>query len=1230
MSANASAVYDSSASGYSPTITASPNLNATNETCNGATLNVLGASLDWWYTETYTYAVSTFSVQFNRNDTQTGWTLLPATTTFNVTSAVAAPTCDSTLAIGTYPPGIFAANATNYTSTYSYYQVSCSSTSAPVAASTTVVSQTLVTHPPGNATTGVGEIPNVAITPKPVAITVPSAAATFSAGTPFVYFSGYEVASKYLTTHRDGHVRCATTTSVYNMTKPFGFEFEGGDVNGLRKVGEGVTGDVNPAFLGIVGASTAVAGSWVAAPTVVVVVQRVFAAQAVLAASTEETATQLLTPTPTLPSFLVPVGPTATGETSFSVGFTARVESTQSFLILPPSKSTSKATVPTTTPGEITQHILHTSWRTFFAHLGSSEATLLLPSATTASIIVTNIAGVQVTATAGNNGNNGGSNPTTKAAGGLGGQVKSSTASTLSVIPFFAHAESSDVTLAIPVNPTQTVVTAEFDGQTVTATQLSLVQPAKTNGNGGGGSGTKQTAGSGGGLGGLISAVNSAANNPTNALEVLSQAAASAKSAEGSPSNPTAAAIVNGLGGSNSNGGGGGSAVAGSGSGVDNNSGSGAANGGSSLGGGTSGGQGAAPGVAPVITFGSSTITANPTTAFVVAGQTVLPGGAAITAGGHTISVPAGAGKQVIVVDGSTIPIAGSIASSTIFNVNGVPITANPTPAFVVGGQTLQAGGAAITVSGTRLSLATGGGAVVIGSSTVQLGSGSQSAGAAANIPLITIGSKVFTANAATQFSLAPGATLTPGGQVVISGTTISLASGATAVIVNGQTQGLSAPIITPAPQVVVGSTVYQANGGSAYDIGGSMLTPGGVITVSGTTISLAADGSAIVVNGVTQSLASPAATGAPQITIGGTVYQANSASAYDIGGSILTPGGVITVSGTVISLEAGASAVVVNGKTTMLGGAAAGTPSGNYATITAPAVLTVDGQAYAANGGTTYIISGQTLTPGGAITISGANGVETISLNAAANELFTVVDGNTMTSMIGAVGAVPSGAPILTIDGQTYTAISYDSGSGPTYIVSGQTLIRGAAITITDASGNVETLSLDAAGTALIEISAGHTITSTISGAYGVMPTAAPILTIGDDTFTAINNGATYIIDGKTLVPGDIETVVVGGKTYIISLAPQATMLMIETENSNGVVTATSFETLFPAQMTMGTVTNTLPGATAGGNRVQSSATATSTGSDAGLQNSARIGAAVQVSALAVAVGSLALALLL
>ncbi|MBE7181085.1 MAG: hypothetical protein INR71_07735 [Terriglobus roseus] len=84
---------------------------------------------------------------------------------------------------------------------------------------------------------------------------------------------------------------------------------------------------------------------------------------------------------------------------------------------------------------------------------------------------------------------------------------------------------------------------------------------------------------------------------------------------------------------------------------------------------------------------------------------------------------------------------------------------------------------------------------------------------------------------------------------------------------------------------------------------------------------------------------------------------------------------------------------MVINGATT--------TFSSDIGPITSAPVLTIDGHTYTAQpgGGTTYIIDGQTLTPGGVVTVSG----EVISLSPGATVV--VVDGKTIT-LFPATGA--------------------------------------------------------------------------------------------------------------------------------------------------------------------------------------------------------------------------------
>jgi hypothetical protein len=1046
-----------------------------NETCGGETLNVVNAHLDYWYTETYTHTVSTLSVQFNGNDSQTGWTIVPATTEFDIATAITEHTCGPSTSLDT---------AYNRTTT----RYDCFTTPTPVADSTTVLSVDAFT--PASQTTGNGtNIPNLATQPPKAVATLPSAAGTFTEGTPFVYFSEFEIESSQPTMLPNGSDGCAVLTRSFMMNRLFSFAFEGDEdeLSQERLMSEdGASGDIDQSFARRVGLPDSVTvGTFSAQPTVIVVVERNVVAQAVLAGSTEIEGGALITPEPTLPSFLKPIATTT--PKAPTTNYSPYIEQTADALDVP-TKSVQK----------------FSRFGIFLAHLEQSETTLILPTPTDTNVITTRIHGTVVTATAlsnvlvdgsqgnlgnensngnpnsnsnsnsngnagsnngnGNGGNSNGNNGNNGNGAGNAGNdgdavITGSVFSGTNVesdagdegdwimMPFVAHLEHSEITLDVPAPSTADVVTAAFGGKILTATALHAVETGSGNQNGGnnghntgvnvvgsnGGNGGNNDGQNGGNgvFGNFVSAIVNAAKpthaaKPTNAAEVLSQAM------DQEHHDSTAAAIAAGIGvlaadagaskggntggntgsaGGSSNGHDGsdlGSSLgsgSGSGSGSQFNSGSGSdsgsgfhsgsgsqSNSGSSSGDGSGsdlssgsdsesqfgsqfesnsasgpGSQsesngdvgsgsnvqlGASPG--QVLTVDGATITASPANAFVVDGQTAVPGGAPITVDGTVISVPASA--HGLVVNGRTVP--GEFASSTVFNINGMAITAMPGVGFPIAGQTLQAGGPAITVDGTRLSLAPGGTALIVGSSTSAI---TAAAGAASEIPELTIGSQTFTANAATQFFLAPGQTLTPGGTAVISGTTLSLEWGASAVVVNGETR-------------IFGSS-----------------SPDSMITSS-------------------------------------------------------------------------------------------------------PSVIRVDGQAFAANAGGTYLISGQTLTPGGRIIITGSNGAQTLSLSPSGTELVAIVSGHTITNTLSnsAAAADATAAPVLTIGGQTFTALPGSDGANPT-----------------------------------------------------------------------------YLINGKTLSAGEEEAVTVSGKTYVVSLAPEATLLEVEEMGASGKATQTHLQTLFPATAT-------------------------------------------------------------
>ena len=677
--------------------------NSSSAVCTGKTLNVLGASLDWWYTRTLYNVVATISLQQNSDDVQTGWTIVPATTPFDIASALASPTCSSTLTYNT-----------DYNQ--SLYDVKCTPAPTPVAAGTTVITQTA--YQPLSASTGTGPIPDVIETPPPASISIPSSGGTYGEGTAFVFFSSYEIMTKSQTKDASGGVGCAQVTNTYPMATPFSFEYADGDVNGSKVVGAGVTGDVNPAFLQVVGLSNAAAGSWVAAPTVALVVQDIYAAEAVLAAKQGPlltTETSLMTPEPTLPSGFTPPPGGSTENHLPTIGFTGHVESSAQSLALPTVPHTDKPGGGPQTNGPTPPGGQHT---------GNGGGT------------PTNAGGSPTNG--GGRPTNGGGSPT-KGPGSPpngGGRPTNGGGS--------------------PTNPGE---------------QPTNPGGQPTNVNGG-----RPTAGHGGGIASLVSAIISAVK-PTNAVQVLQQA----EQTFTNNNNPTVAAIVHGISGPN-----------------------------------------------PTHDGGAS------------------PGGGSPSTGGQN----------------SPAENNGGIAPDQNNVVGPGP---NGTPVVVVGGTT-------------------------------------------------------FTANSETQFNLGPAATLTPGGKVVVSGTTVSLASGLTAVVVDGVTHPAATPAITPAPALTIGGTTYIPNGGSTYNIAGQPLTPGGIITVHGTTISLGPGASSIVVNGLTQNLApasSATITAAPTLTIGGQTFTAiNSGGTYVINGETLTPGEseTVTIHGKtyIVSLAPGATVLVI------------------------------------------------------------------------------------------------------------------------------------------------------------------------------------------------------------------------------------------------------------------------------------------------------------------------------
>lgn len=320
----------------------------------------------------------------------------------------------------------------------------------------------------------------------------------------------------------------------------------------------------------------------------------------------------------------------------------------------------------------------------------------------------------------------------------------------------------------------------------------------------------------------------------------------------------------------------------------------------------------------------------------VIVGTAMLtPGGPATTIGGSSISLAPSATAIVVGGQTSALPIIANPASPSeiVGTIGGSPVVIKPSSIVVIGGQTLQPGGPPVTIGGNAVSLATSASAIIVGTKTSALPQvlfpGDLAQTQAPPPPVITIGSFTLTANAATQFFISPGQTLTPSGTVTVDGTIVSLGPSAAFIVVGGSTQILptAQPGVTARPEIIIGGTVITAlpgnpsgQPGRTFVVSGQTLTPGQAITVDGTTISLPQSGSVIVVNGVTTTLQpEPTITNPPILTVGSHTYTAVSGTTFIISGHTLTPGGTITVDGTTISLAPGATELIYgsSGRTT-------------------------------------------------------------------------------------------------------------------------------------------------------------------------------------------------------------------------------------------------------------------------------------------------------------------------
>ena len=261
-----------------------------------------------------------------------------------------------------------------------------------------------------------------------------------------------------------------------------------------------------------------------------------------------------------------------------------------------------------------------------------------------------------------------------------------------------------------------------------------------------------------------------------------------------------------------------------------------------------------------VVTLGSSTLQLNPASDVIIGSQTLKPGGSPITVEGTPISLaPA---TDYLVVGGHTQPLAVPQPSaaavqpgapSPALTFNGAIFPANAASDIVVGSQTLQPGGAALTIQGTPVSLATGGNFVVVGTSTQALITppavlAGQPTEAPGSGPTEEVGGIVYGSQ-----------TLLPGSAITVSGTVVSLATDGADVVVGGsKTEALDAQTATT---VDLGGLIWTAMGGGLLSTLQTARVTTGMAT--GTTASVGSSATTAATASTTTRTTAGATTGA-------------------------------------------------------------------------------------------------------------------------------------------------------------------------------------------------------------------------------------------------------------------------------------------------------------------------------------------------------------------------------
>lgn len=329
-----------------------------------------------------------------------------------------------------------------------------------------------------------------------------------------------------------------------------------------------------------------------------------------------------------------------------------------------------------------------------------------------------------------------------------------------------------------------------------------------------------------------------------------------------------------------------------------------------------------------------------------------------------------------------------------VITIGGASYTAQPDSNYYIGTNTLIPGGPPITIANTPYSLAPLGNGLAIGGSTVLNLPGKITNPTSPNAPIITLNGQKLTPDPASHYAVGSHTLIAGGPAITVNNALYSLAPSATALISGTSTLPLLVKSSNiPDVRTVDGKT-YMPNAASKYVIGSVTLLPGGAaVTINGATYSLALSGTALISGSSTIPIKPPSSPLPTTLTIDGSVYSGNSASQYVVGSQTLSPNGpAITIGSIPYSLSVGPSGVgLISGTSTSL-------LSPVLPTNKAGGIITIGGTTYTANSASGFVIDGQMLSPGAAITVSGTK----ISLGAMSTDV--VVGTSTETVGLGSL----------------------------------------------------------------------------------------------------------------------------------------------------------------------------------------------------------------------------------